>query len=180
MSTAPRYRPTYTVEDYARWEGEWELWDGMPVSMSPSPFGRHSQLVVRIATQLELAVELSGCHAAVLAAIDWIISNDTVVRPDVSVVCGDAPARHVEQSPALVAEVLSDATRSRDVGEKKDLYRDEGVRWYLVIDPDANSLSAWSLDAGGIYQSVPATESLALDICGECRLSLDVKRMLRS
>ncbi|WP_182868913.1 Uma2 family endonuclease [Rhodopirellula sp. JC639] len=179
MSSAPRYRPAYTVEDYARWEGEWELWEGLPVSMSPSPFGRHSQLLVRIATQLELAVELSGCHAAVLAEIDWIISNETVVRPDVSVVCGDVPVRHVEKPPALVVEVLSDATRSRDVGEKKGLYRDEGVRWYLVIDPEANSLSAWSLDADGSYLSVPATESLAVDICSDCRLSLDVKRMLR-
>ena len=83
------------------------------------------------------------------------------------------------QTPALVAEVLSDASRSRDVGEKKDLYRDEGVRWYLMIDPEANSLSAWSLDDDGSYHSVPATESLLIGICNDCRLSLDVKRMLR-
>jgi hypothetical protein len=25
MSTVPRYIPHYTVEDYRRWEGDWEL-----------------------------------------------------------------------------------------------------------------------------------------------------------
>jgi Uma2 family endonuclease len=179
MSTAPRYRPNYTVDDYARWQGDWELWDGIPVAITPSPFGRHAQLLVRLATQLELAIESSGCHAAVLAEIDWIVSRHTVVRPDVSVVCGDVPARHIEQPPALVAEVLSEATRRRDVDEKKELYRDQGVGCYLVMDPETNRLSAWLRDQQGEYRPMTVTDSLVINICDNCRLPLDVNRMLR-
>lgn len=179
MSTAPRYRPSYTVDDYAQWEGDWELWDGIPISMSPRPFGRHAQLLVRLATQLELAVEASECHAAVLAEIDWVVSTKTVVRPDVSIICGDAPTRHIESRPELVAEILSQATRGRDVNEKKDLYREEGVRWYLVIDPESNELSAWSLDVQGDYQAVSISEKLIVDVCEDCRLTLDISRMMR-
>jgi hypothetical protein len=31
MSTAPRYQPHYTVDDYRLWEGRWELWHGLDV-----------------------------------------------------------------------------------------------------------------------------------------------------
>lgn len=178
MSSVPRYRPRYTVDDYACWEGSWELWDGIPIATSPSPFGRHGQLAGRLITELNRSIDDSGCQAAVLAEIDWIVSRDTVVRPDVSVVCGSAPPRHIEQPPALVAEVLSAATRDRDLGEKKDLYRDHGVRWYLIVDPEKNSLAAFSLTAGN-YQPTPANELLLVDLCSDCHLALNVPRTLR-
>ena len=31
------YVETYTYEDYKRWEGDWELIDGVPLAMAPSP-----------------------------------------------------------------------------------------------------------------------------------------------
>lgn len=42
------YVPRYTVEDHALWEGEWELWSGAPVAMSPSPDMVHQVLVGRM------------------------------------------------------------------------------------------------------------------------------------
>ncbi|MEM6474521.1 MAG: Uma2 family endonuclease, partial [Planctomycetota bacterium] len=141
MSALRRYRPVYTVTDYAAWEGDWELWDGAPVSMSPSPFGRHSAIVFRLAQQLSNAIEAERCGATVLGEIDWIVSETTVVRPDVLIVCGDPPERHVESPPAMVAEVFSEATRDRDQTFKRDLYRDEGVTHYLMLDPDTNVLT---------------------------------------
>jgi hypothetical protein len=88
MSTAPRYQPHYTVDDYAHWEGQWELWHGVAVAMSPSPFGRHAKLLARTVAALQTAIDSAGCHATVLVEIDWIVSRDTVLRPDVIVVCG--------------------------------------------------------------------------------------------
>jgi hypothetical protein len=49
----------------------------------------------------------------------------------------------------------------------------------LVIDPEANEMSAWRLDADGDYQAVAARDNLVIDICESCRLPLDVTRMLR-
>lgn len=134
MGSAYRYLPHYTVADYQQWDGDWELWQGIPVSMSPSPFGPHQTVAVRLATTIQNAIDRDHCDAVVLAAIDWIVSEDTVVRPDVLVLCGGVPPRHVEEVPAVVAEILSPSTADRDRTAKFELYRDEGAKYYLMLD----------------------------------------------
>lgn len=128
MSTARRYLPTYTLADYLGWEGDWELWDGIPVAMTPSPFGPHSQAVSKLVTSLQIAVEASHCHACVLTELDWIISDSMIVRPDIAIACGNPPPEHLRDSPVLVVEVLSPATRHRDTGEKLKLHANRKVR----------------------------------------------------
>ena len=76
-------------------------------------------------------------------------------------------------APDLVAEVLSDLTRGRDLGVKHDDYAAHGVREYWVLDPDTQTLRQFVLDgdefalamlsASGIVRSV-AVEGFALDI----------------
>ena len=176
MSTAPPYLPRYTVADHAAWEGDWELLDGVAVAMTPSPHGRHAERLARLAAVLWNAIDASGCQATVLAEIDWVIANDTVVRPDLVVVCGPAPQRHVEHPPALVVEILSAATRSRDLTVKRELYEASGVRWYLVSDPDEGASSLLRLGAAGRYEALPAVGTHAIDLCPEYTLSIDFGR----
>lgn len=176
MSTAPKYRPHYTVDDYQLWEGNWELWGGVAVAMAPSPFGPHASAHVRMATALSNAIDSSACSATVLAEIDWIVARDTVLRPDLTIVCGPAPERHVEQVPALVVEVLSESTRERDLTFKKDLYQHEGVVWYLIVDPNNQTLQALRLNEGE-YQAMPHGETLDIDLCNTCSLHVDVTRL---
>lgn len=179
MSTAEKYQPHYTIDDYQHWEGVWELWSGVAVAMSPRLFGWHGQLTGRSATALNNAIDDHGCNAAVLVEIDWIISEDTILRPDVTVVCGIAPEKHVEQVPALVVEILSASTRERDLTFKKQIYQQQAVPWYLVIDPEANTLQALRLNAAGEYQAVDHAESLTIDICGDCSLNVRVDRLFK-
>lgn len=176
MSTAPRYLPRYTVADHASWEGDWELLDGVALAMTPSPFGRHAERLSRLAAMLWNAIDASGCHATVLAEIDWIVTNDTVVRPDLVVVCGPAPQRHVEQPPAFVAEILSAATRTRDLTVKRDLYEAHGVRWYLISDPEEGRSSLLRLGTTGRYESLPSAGRQEIDLCPDCTLSIDLGR----
>ncbi len=177
MRTIPKYQPHYTIEDYQRWEGDWELWNGVAVSMLPSPFGRHGQLLVSIGAALLNAIDETSCAATGLISIDWIISPDTILRPDVTVVCGGPPEKHVEDVPALVVEILSASTRERDLTFKKQIYEQQAVPWYLIIDPDANTLQALRLNDAGEYQPVEHTESLSVDICGNCSLAVRVDRL---
>jgi len=44
MPLAKKYMPHYTVEDYMRWEGDWELIKGTPFAMSPSAGITHQKL----------------------------------------------------------------------------------------------------------------------------------------
>lgn len=177
MSSAERYVPHYTVDDYQRWEGDWELWGGHAVSMVPSPFGSHSKVTGRVVTAITNAIDASDCRANVLPEIDWVVSQDTVVRPDVVVVCGDPPERHVVSAPAVVVEVLSESTRERDLGPKQTIYQEQKVPYYLILDPDAGVLTALELGKNGSYAEVRVSDSLILKICGDCELDVDVRRL---
>jgi Uma2 family endonuclease len=72
--------------------------------------------------------------------------GDTVVQPDVLVVCD--PAKLVDEgirgAPDFIAEVLSESTALKDIDVKKDLYERHGVREYWVVRPDG-SIFAWTL-----------------------------------
>ena len=178
MSTAPKYVPHYTVDDYQQWDGDWELWDGLPVAMTPSPFGRNSKLTVRMATIIQNVVDAAGCDAAVLVEIDWIVASDTVIRPDLVVVCGSEPETHVMETPAVVVEVLSESIRQRDLNFKRSIYQRQAVPYYLIIDPDTAELTALKLNQAG-YSTMEISDSIDLEICDRCRLGLNVDRLFR-
>jgi len=181
MSIASRFSTHYTVADYRQWEGHWELWNGLAVAMSPSAGGRHAKVHGRVVAALANAVDAAGCNTTVLVEIDWIVSPDKVVRPDVTAICGPEPAGHVEHPPALIVEILSDATRDRDLVFKRDLYAAQGVRWYIILDPDAGTILPLRLTAERGYAS-PLDQhgpSYAIDLCDNCRIDLDTCRLFR-
>ena len=177
MSSAHRYLPHYTVDDYQQWEGDWELWQGIPVSMSPSPFGRHQQTAIALATAVKNSIDSQTFRAVVLAEIDWIISDDTVVRPDVVILCGDAPERHVENPPAAAAEIVSDSSRSRDREAKFELYQEQGVNYYLILDPAQNSIHSYHLNTAGKFELEPPVDELELNICQDCRIAIPTQKL---
>lgn len=177
MSTAHRYLPKYTLEDYRQWKGDWELWQGIPISMTPSPFGPHQKVATRLITLLQNSVDSTQCEAVVLAEIDWIVSDNTVVRPDVLVLCGDAPARHVEQPPALIAEIVSPSTENLDRDAKFNLYCEQGVGYYLIIEPAKRALEIFKLDDDRHYQPIDVADEMIFEICGVCRLSIRLENL---
>jgi Uma2 family endonuclease len=94
------------------------------------------------------------------------------VRPDIVVVCGGVPERHVESSPAIVVEVLSDTTRSRDLTYKRELYHSQRVANYVIVDPDNESIIVDQIDSNGEVQTIEVTDSLAMSICVDCVIEL--------
>lgn len=156
MSSAPKYVPCYTVSDYELWPGDWELWQGTAVAMTPSPFGRHQFVLVNLVSELRSA--LVGSDWRVLAEIDWRISETTVVRPDALVLIGQIPERHVEVVPVLIAEITSESTAAKDRTAKFDLYQQQGVAQYVLIDPIERTVENYVLDDSQHYVAVPQTD----------------------
>jgi hypothetical protein len=79
MSRQPAMR-AYSVQDYRQLEG-WELINGHPVAMAPSPLFGHQVTSFAIAQQL--GENLDDCpHCQALLEIDVEFAHDTVVRPD--------------------------------------------------------------------------------------------------
>ena len=44
----------YTYDDYKKWEGDWELYEGYPVAMSPAPMIRHHPQPYRLSNIKEV------------------------------------------------------------------------------------------------------------------------------
>lgn len=165
------YTPRYTFEDYELWEGDWELWSGYPVSMSPSPGMAHQILSGRVYRRLSEALESAGCqNCMAVPEIDWRATDDTILRPDISVVCDHPIEAFIKTVPCLVVEVLSPSTRQRDLFYKRDLYEKLGVANYLIVDPSNSSTLLLKQQRGNFVVSDTPTATLSDD----CQVSLDL------
>jgi Uma2 family endonuclease len=174
MSTVPRYIPHYTIEDYRRWEGDWELIDGVAISMTPSPFGPHERVVAELSRLFLNQIVKRNCECRVYTNLDWIVSDDTIVRPDLMVVCGEQPQRHLERSPVVTVEVLSLSTQGRDLTAKRTLYRENNVAHYLVVDPSDQSILLITENG---EQPVDMGQQLALTLDDDCEIEMDCSRL---
>lgn len=154
MSTVRKYQPYYTVVDYQQWQGDWELWHGTAVAMSPSPFGPHERAVSAMSFQIQDSIRQSGGNCSVYTGLDWIVQSDTVVRPDVMVVCGAQPSLHLEKPPVLTIEVLSDSTADKDRHAKRELYESKHVKHYLIANTAARTIQWLELKTDGKYEDV--------------------------
>ena len=179
MSAALEFAPHYTYKDYAQWKGDWELWEGIAVAMSPSPFGRHQRVTTSLAAEVRTALIQTGCQATTFAELDWIVTDDTVVRPDVMVVCGDPPEEHQRETPSFVAEVLSESTRQNDLTFKRQLYHREGVDVFLIVDPVAETIEIDRRQDDGSYETENVTGSLSLRLCDDCELQIEPAAIFR-
>ncbi|XZE55689.1 Uma2 family endonuclease [Planctomycetaceae bacterium SH139] len=180
MSEAFRYLPHYTVADYETWQGDWELWQGIPVAMTPSPFGIHQRVGKNLVFEIERQIRAQkDCTAVVLYEIDWLVAEDTVVRPDVLVICGEPPVGHVEHPPTLVAEILSPSTATRDREAKRWLYEENGVGIYLLIDPDTQTLEIFRRTSSDAWHHESIQTTVALSVCENCSLQLQRSALFR-
>ena len=66
-----------------------------------------------------------------------------IVQPDVLVICDrnniDEHGKYLGV-PALVVEVLSESSRSKDLIKKLDLYMESGVQEYWIVNPDSAAM----------------------------------------
>jgi Uma2 family endonuclease len=62
---------------------------------------------------------------------------DTVVQPDIVVICDRASVRTrgIWGAPDWVIEILSPYTSRKDMKEKLELYQESGVKEYWIVDP---------------------------------------------
>jgi Uma2 family endonuclease len=180
MSTAAAIPPRYSISDYRQWKGDWELINGYPYAMSPSPVTKH-QLVAKsflFAFEESLRKHKTGCECTVLHEIDWVISADTVVRPDLLITCVPLdPNGFITHPPVLIVEVFSDATRMKDRNVKFRLYESAGVKYYLMADPDANKIEVFEL-TDNQYKEVPDLQVFSLH--KGCEIRIDVEDIVRS
>ena len=140
--------PHYTYDDYKAWEGRWELIYGVPYAMSPSPIFKHQDISANISFQLK--EKLQNCEKCTsVLATDWIITNDTTVCPDNSIVCEmNENDSFITKTPAIIFEVLSPATKKKDRTTKYELFQEQGVKYYVLVEPAGMFAEVYELFEG--------------------------------
>ena len=149
----------YTWADVLSWpeQERAELVEGVPVLMAP-PSRIHQEIVAELTRQLGNYLDGKTCRAypAPFAvrlfeqAGDRPEDVDTMVEPDVSIVCdpGKLDDMGCKGAPDMVAEVLSPSTQRHDRLVKYNLYQRAGVREYWIIDPENRTVQVSVLDGG--------------------------------
>ena len=176
MDLAKKYPPRYTYEDYKIWEGDWELIDGLPYAMDPSHFGKHQRIVSELVCQLGDQLESCSERYFIYPSLDWIVSEDTVVRPDIMVVCREIE-EYLRETPDLVVEVVSPSTIQKDEKLKYELYEREGVKVYVLVYPDLKKVRAFSLIRSR-YKKVFDSDEGTLELkIRNCTIGIDIGRL---
>lgn len=125
----------YTYDDYKLWEGDWELIDGIPLSMAPAPTRKHQSLATKIIRHLD--EQLDSCNRCeVLGEIDYKVCEDTLLRPDIVLTCDEQNDTYLTKAPEIVVEIISKSTAKKDEKYKFDIYETQMVNYYIIVYPD--------------------------------------------
>ncbi len=169
MGLAEKFFPHYTVKDYEKWEGDWELIEGFPYALA-SPSVKHQlvggKLFVQISEQLE---NCPNCF--VLYETDWYINEDTVVRPDIMVICGEITEK-LKKTPKLIVEIVSKNSAKMDEEVKFYLYQREGVKFYILVYPEDREYKIYKLTDNGYIRQEHTSISV-----NSCEIKMDFSKI---
>jgi Uma2 family endonuclease len=169
-----QYIQRYTYNDYLQWEDKWELINGYPYAMSPSPLPEHQWIGSNFIFLFKQALKQSThkCNCSLLYECDWIINENTVVKPDILLICGDYNKKeNIKTVPALIIEIFSPSTRLKDRNTKFSLYEQYGVKYYLMADPEKKSIEYFKL-VDNKYQEQNMVEIFEPE--KDCRIALNL------
>ena len=151
---------TYTYADILQEDDDdrKEIINGEVFLMAPAPSSDHQEVSGEIFRQLANFLEGKRCkvyHAPFDVRLferdgDTPKDVDTVVQPDITVVCDTSKIdkRGCKGAPDLVVEILSPSTQRHDRLVKLNLYQRAGVCEYWIVDPNNQAVQVMLLDGG--------------------------------
>ena len=139
--------------DLPEMEQRCELIDGV-LRMAAFPIPDHQFLATVLASRLTRQITEVG-HGIALPATGIILTDDTAVGPDITVIRADRAdiigARAINGAPDIVVEVLS-SNRRADMVRKRELYQAAGIPEYWILDGHADTLTVLALGPDGSYR----------------------------
>ena len=151
---ATKYPKTrYTYREYCELPDDgnrYEVIDGA-LYMAPAPHPRHQRILFNLAALfVPFATGEDALGETFFAPIDVIFASEDIFQPDLIFISRERlhiiTDKGLEAAPDLVVEVLSPATRSRDLTLKRRRYAHFGVPEYWAIDPDNRTIHVLILD----------------------------------
>ena len=151
------FKKRYTYADYLTWafDDRLELIKGWIYKMSPAPKRRHQAVSGNLFFAMKQYFNLCDCRVYEAPFDVRLKKNkgsdsevDTVVQPDISVFCDltKLDDRGAIDAPDLVVEITSDSTMKKDYNEKFNIYEENGVQEYWIVNPDSHSMEIFKSD----------------------------------
>lgn len=180
---------TYSYADYLTWKFEEviELVKGKVLPMS-APSRKHQDLSWRLTIKIDTLFRNHRCKAYA-APFDVRLYDKkksvkankdifTVVQPDLCVICDlkKLDDRGCLGSPDFIIEILSPGNSMREMKIKKDLYAENGVREYWIVDYDHEMLTRFQLegeDRYGLAEIFVSTESVTSTVFPDFTVKLE-------
>ncbi len=159
----PAEKRRYTFADCLTWgeKEHAEIINGEVFMMAP-PSRMHQEISTELVRQLANFLEGKRCKVypapfgVRLFEVDGDTPDDvdTMVEPDISVVCDKSKLddHGCKGAPDMVVEVLSPSTQRHDRLVKLGLYQRAGVREYWIVNPEDRTVQVMLQDGNGILQ----------------------------
>ena len=102
-----------------------------------------------------------------------------MVQPDIFLICHpyDLGAKALDGAPDLTLEILSPATRAKDMLLKLHKYQNAGVKEYWIIDPDHDTVLVYDLRSDDFYPEKYDFDSVIPIHISEGKCSIDFSRV---
>ena len=145
----------HTKEEYYKTpEGaRLELVDGAFHDMA-APSRYHQKILVWLLQRIGRHIEEKGLACEIYCApfdVELFEAEDTVVQPDISVICD--PSKLTEHgctgAPDFIVEIASPSDVRHDYLTKANLYARAGVREYWIVDPMRQMTVVYSFSGDG-------------------------------
>ena len=150
MSNNSEKSDKYTADDYFSFPEEMkvELINGMIYDMSPSPLRIHQEISGGMFAEIYNYIKKNkgGCKVY-SAPFDVKLSDDTVVIPDISVICdaNKLTDKGCTGAPDWIIEIVS-GNASHDYITKLVAYKTYGVKEYWIVDPKKQIVTVYILE----------------------------------
>ena len=149
---------SYTYADYLLWhfKERVELIKGKIFKMSPAPSSFHQDISWNLSREIDKVFRKTSCKMYA-APFDVRLINfkestadnqiTTVVQPDLCVICdrNKIDERGCIGAPDLIIEILSPGNSKKEMDIKYDLYEENGVREYWIVNPTVQTISIFVL-----------------------------------
>jgi len=167
---------SYTYADYLLWQfkDRVEIIKGKIFKMSPAPSRSHQEISMTVTLILAKFLKNQPCKLYA-APFDVRLINfkestkdnqiTSVVQPDLCVVC-DADKlddRGCVGAPDLIIEIVSPGNSSREMTIKFDLYEENGVKEYWIVNQAEKTILIYVLKENKFIGMKPIVESGRLE-----------------
>lgn len=138
-----------------------EVWESLPegtlcqlinnnLIMSPAPKSIHQSILGKIFFEISKLLEDNKIGELYIAPFDVYLSKRNIFQPDLVFVANEnlhlVEEKGLIGTPDIVIEILSPSISHIDLGEKRDVYENYGVKEYFIVDPNNKKVTSLILE----------------------------------